>query len=288
MQSVKLEDTMLNWKSSRDEAGPGRPRGRRGCGRWPALLGLALLAAPLGAQEVANPLATLEELVGEWSRLRVAIAEEERNWEETRDQWRAEIALLEEEKAGLLQELDDVGGEDASRQDERANALGDKDRLTRTLEGLPALLERAEADLRRWPHRLPPPLREPLDDPFRRLPQDAEGAATQSTGARLQRVLALYADIERLQNGLHVVKEMLPIPNDGRREVDTCYVGLARGFAVSPDGTWAGIGRPTDQGWSWETRTELAGGVRKAIDIARREQAAALIDLPFGITEVAP
>ena len=104
--------------------------------------------------------------------------------------------------------------------------------------------------------------------------------------ARLQRIVALYTEIEKLQHDIHVVKEVLAMPDGSRKEVDVCYLGLARAFAVSPDNAWAGVGVPSSRGWHWETRTAIADRVRLAISIFSREKIAALVELPLAIHEV--
>ena len=245
---------------------------------------LLLVAASPAADDRENALPALAGLIAEWSRLCLTLAEEESAWDETKGEWQAEIDLLNREKATLLREADEADHADDFGQDELEKVREESARLSRALDGLPSLLGRAEADLKQWPDRLPPSLLEPLEPAFRRLP-NAEEPVAESVVIRLQRVLALYAEIERLQNSLHFVKEVLPMPDGSAREVDLCYVGLARGFGVSPDGRWAGIGQPSTAEWSWQDRPELAARIRRVIEIAGKERPAALVTLPIAVTE---
>ena len=264
---------------------------RRSWHSLPALRILALTALLLaGAATTLNAqgdsLATLEALVAEWSRLRVAIADEQRSWDEQERQWHAEIVLLNKEIEALQEEIGKATSAQESIEADRLKALRDQERLSQMLDGLPVLLERAESALRAWPDQLPPPLRESLESLFLRLMQDSGESKPLGDAARLQRVVALYTEIEKLQHDIHVVKEILTMPDGSRKEVDVCYLGLARAFAVSADNAWSGVGVPTGQGWHWETRKDIADRVRLAISIYNREKIATLVDLPLAVREV--
>lgn len=247
---------------------------------------LLLIASSAVAQEAEPSLSALESLVGEWSQLRVAIADEQRVWREQETQWRSEIALLKQEQSSLRAEIESATAVETSFEAERSDVAFDRERLALVLDGLSPLLARAERDLRAWPARLPPPLREPLAPAFQRLPENEDDAASYSHGARLQTIVALYSEIEKLQQGLHTVKEVLALPDGSRREMDVFYVGLARGFAVSGDTAWAGIGTPSHSGWTWDARPEIAAEVRRAVAVSHREQPAELVDLPLRVLEV--
>lgn len=264
---------------------------RRSWHSLPALRILALTALLLaGAATTLNAqgdsLATLEALVAEWSRLRVAIADEQRSWDEQERQWHAEIVLLNKEIEALQEEIGKATSAQESIEADRLKALRDQERLSQMLDGLPVLLERAESALRAWPDQFPPPLRESLESLFLRLMQDSGESKPLGDAARLQRVVALYTEIEKLQHDIHVVKEILTMPDGSRKEVDVCYLGLARAFAVSADNAWSGVGVPTGQGWHWETRKDIADRVRLAISIYNREKIATLVDLPLAVREV--
>jgi len=256
---------------------------RRGIARWLAS-GLLLLAVDVPLAEEGGRVESLEALVEQWSALRRTIAQEERDWEAQRRRWEDEIALLKKEKAELSAEIEEARLTGRGIEEESERVLREKERLAALLEEMPPVLEEAEAALTLWPDLLPPPLYEKLAPAFRRL-RDVDKAPSRS--ARLQHVLGLYTEIEKLHRDIHVVKELLRMPDGKRREVDALYLGLSRAFAVSQDATWAGVGTPTgEEGWRWEARPELAGEVRNAIRVFRRERTAELVELPLLVQEV--
>jgi hypothetical protein len=251
----------------------------------PAVAGLILTLGlwPVNAQAPGLP--TLEKLVGEWSRLRTAIADEERAWNRQEKQWRDEIALLEKEKATLDKNIQDAQKAARDAEAERVEDLRDKEKFERMFEGLLPLLDRAEAELAKWPARLPPALRESLTAAFKRLPADEKQREALSDGARLQTVVALYAELDKLQHAWHPVKEVLPLPDGSRKEMDVLYLGLARAFAVSPDNDYAAVGVPGPEGWTWDARPRLAPAVRRAVEVVLREHPAELVVLPLQVKD---
>ncbi len=226
---------------------------------------------------------TLEGLVGEWVELRRELAEEEGNWEEQR-------AQLEQERDLLLKARDSLERATAATQDEQGPADSARAELRERREVLKGALNaclpalgQAEADLRGWRNLWPRPL---LTVPVRKAFDQLHGASEQSVTRRLQVVLSLYGEIERLQYGVHVVKEVLQTDAGRSREMDVMYLGLAQAFAVSTDDQLAGIGRPMGSGWEWTWRPEIAAQVRQAVALYRRERTADFVHLSLRVGEV--
>ncbi|MEM7391901.1 MAG: DUF3450 family protein [Verrucomicrobiota bacterium] len=248
--------------------------------------GLLLVFGLSVASAQDGGLITLEKLVEEWSRLRTEFANEERDWKAREKQWRDEMALLEKEKAQLEAEIEAAKSVARDVEAERVDELRDKERFEQMFAGLPSRLEQAETRLAQWPERLPPGLGASLDDAFKRLPADANQRAALSDGARFRIVIALYSELDKLQHTFHAVKEVLPLPDGSRRELDVLYLGLARAFAVSPDDAYAAVGEPGPDGWTWRSRPDLAPAVRRAVAVFRREQTPELIALPLQVKDV--
>ncbi len=237
------------------------------------------------ADEPALPsVATLEALVSEYVQIRSAQAREKREWAEQEKQWRSETELLETEKTQLQEELDRLSEQETRLNKEQAEQQARQSMLDTAIEALPPLLDQAEARLRQWRRRIPPPLSEQMDQAFREIPAEPPAARREDTLRRLQRVVALYAQIEQLQARIHAVKERLPVDATARREVDVLYLGLARAFAVSTDNQWAATGYPTDSGWIWESDPKLAESVRRAIEVHNRQAEAQFVTLPMRLS----
>jgi hypothetical protein len=226
-------------------------------------------------------LGQLEALVGQWTKLQLSISEEERSWTSQEAQWRSEIDLLKREK----EKLEQAAVEDASiLGDQSAQGIQqivERDRVRGSIDALGSGLERAEADLKQWPNRLPPLLRAQLSDTISDIPTTDSQRDARSKVQRLQTVLSAYAEIEHVQNAIHVGVEMVDLQNGSRREMDVFYIGLARGFAVSVDQSFAAVADVSDSGWRWEAAPQLAPRIRRAIDVILGHQSAELVPLPF-------
>jgi len=237
-----------------------------------------------GGPAVSGPsLDAYERLVGKWVDVRTQLASERRDWEEKKHHWLEEIRLLETEKAALEEEISETGALASSAETQRARLLERKQRMETALDGLRPLLDRAEAHAGLWQARIPPSLMSGLRKAFLEIPATHQQAKRMSVTRRLQLVVALFTEVESLQNNLHVVKEMVPVKAGQRREVDVLYMGLCRAFAVSADGEWAAVGEPVTDGWRWSVHPELGPSIRKAIAVFTRRRPAELIDLPLKV-----
>jgi hypothetical protein len=160
--------------------------------------------------------------------------------------------------------------------------LSRKATLAHVLKALGPVLDRLEVALRDVERRVPPALAGEIKALVARIPATHKDARRRTIAQRLQVDVALLTQMETLQRRFHVTREMLPVGQGRRGEVDVLYIGLARGLAVSADGSWAAIGVPGKDGWGWTVRPEMASDVRKAISVFHREAPATLVSLPLG------
>jgi len=226
---------------------------------------------------------TLEELVAEWVNLRRELTEEKESWEEEKAQLEQEQDLLKKEQETLQNEIAIAREESLSIESQRSQLVKRKKILNNAIEECIPVFREAEKDLREWRAVIPSSLLSPpVKNAFDRL----KNGLGQSFTQRLQLIVSLYGEIERLQNGVHVVKEVLEIEPGSSREMDVVYLGLAQGFAVSQDNLIAGVGVPSESGWQWEWRNDIAPEVRKAVDFHSHEKTADFVHLPMRVKNI--
>lgn len=251
------------------------------------LVALLLLPGLLPAAEPAKvSVDDLDSLVGRWMDLRTTIADEKRAWQARKSQWKLEIQLLTTEKQKLQKDMEASNRSASSVEKDRAGTLKRKESLETLRKALQPLLDRSEARLHVWQRVIPDSLSAPLAKGFAALPTTTAQAETQAFSERAQRITALYSQIESLQHGLHTTSELLGTGEGQRRQVNVLYLGLARGFAVSPDLQWAAVGIPTAKGWTWSSRPVLAQAVQMAIDVVNQKETARLVNLPLKANDV--
>ena len=249
----------------------------------PASTILFLFAFLTGAAEPEKPsLSDFDALVGRWVELRSTLAAEKQSWEEDEQRWNEEIALLETEKAALLNEIETSSAFSATEDKKRMDLLTQKEKLDRELNSLRGVLDRAEASLRTWEPFLPEQLREQTAPLFQALPQNETDAPHHSIVKRAQNVVALFTRIETLQNNVHATRETLDVAGQ-RRQVEVLYLGLACGFAVSANNDWAASGLPAAEGWRWTPGGVDPLAVRTALDVLNRQRTATLVELPLHV-----
>ncbi len=252
-------------------------------------LGILLALLALGASAFANEhpadLRSFDALVAKLTDLRGEIAAEKRLWREQRPQWQREIALLTVERERLQTELDQYREERSDAVERREGMLRRQTELQAVRERIASAVRRAEIGLRAIEPLIPPALRSNLDEAYRQLPENDREAADTSLTRRLQRVLALYSGIQRMQTEIQTARAMVELP-DERREMDVMYLGLSRAYAISPDAGVAAVGRPGEDGWIWERADGFESRIRDAIAVYSRELPARLVELPLEIEEV--
>jgi hypothetical protein len=224
----------------------------------------------------ASDLNSLEALVDQWVGLRKEIAQEKQTWNRQQQQWRQEIDLLEKESKLLDEEIAKARKFEATNAGEIAEQLKRRETLRKTVNEVGIIVDKTAAELSETVPMIPKPLRTE-----RMIHLESEnGRNTLPVTQRLQLLAAAMSEIEKTENEIHAVRELLVIDGQ-RREMDVVYLGLACGFAVSPDNSTAAYGYPAKDSRQWTTAPGLASEVRKLIDIKNHEQPPQIVRLPI-------
>lgn len=246
---------------------------------WTSVLATALLRPCAHAQE-APRLADLDALTSRWLDLRGTLAEEQRQWRNRKAAWETEIQLLTEQAEVLGDEVDRSRDTISSVEEEKADVLARRDQAETALEKADAVLDRYSRQARRLWNALPDSLRSELAVHLRSFASNGDSDLPRAQ--RAQRLVAFLSAIEGLQNRFHATRESVET-EQGRRQVDVFYLGLARGFAVSQSNDWAAVGVPTDSGWVWTPGEVDPLAVRRLINVYQRQETASLATVPLAV-----
>ena len=243
-----------------------------------------LLVGILGISSAqASDLNSLEELVGQWVGLRKEIAEGQQAWMRQEKQWQQEILLLEEESRQLDEMIEREKQLSLDKEDVVAGQLERKDELTKVVADVGLVTDRATARLSEIVQFIPKSLQS--ENILRGCRQSSGGRDSLPSTRRLQYLVAVLSEIESIQHSSHVVQELIE-GDEGRREMDVVYLGLACGFAVSPDSSVAAVGRPSASGWKWAESQGFAPEVRKLVSIKQQKLPPAIVNIPINGTPV--
>lgn len=241
------------------------------------------IAAPAGekATEVtpsaeADKPQLLTQLVGKLLSLKDEIVKEEASAGETFAHLERQLETLNQEKKALEQRISEAekrSAEESSERESLTKSITKKERIFLTLA---KAVEEGEGRLEKTAASIPP-------SRSGKRHESATGldARPDSVPERLNALLLTANDIAREQATILHLKAVVDIAEHGRVEADVLWIGTALGYYVTPDDKHAGILVFRGDRWSSEPDDPAASAIRKAIRLARKDEPAALVELPI-------
>jgi len=230
-----------------------------------------------GGTTKVSPSAILQEKVRQWVDVQKLRGKEAARWQEQQKQLTGlnELRLTEIKQIESLITAAGKRLEDATAQ--RQKLLEEQAELRNTRNLLQDNIDKLEKGLLKCLPRLPDPLREKVSDAIYRLENPDPDRPLQN---RYRDLLAILSATAAFDHAITVSKEIREV--DGKKvEIETLYLGLSRAWYVGRADTIAGHGKANDEGWQWSENNSIAGQVRKAIEIYRKERAPDYVKLPF-------
>lgn len=274
-------------------------RRKRGPRRGPALATLLLVAAAGAAVSAAMPALqdgsgaagdkpgappTLEEtrlVMEKWIQTQQTISKERKEWQQGKDILVGRLDLVKQEVLALEKKIADADSSAQEAAKKRDALLAEDEELKATGAKLAEAVTRMEVEVKRLWKTLPDPIQTRLLPLYQRIPEDA-GKARVTTAERFQNMLGILNEVNKANSELTVNYEVHTLSDGKPSEVKALYVGLAQAYFVSAKGE-AGIGRPSPDGWQWETSTSIGNDVLLALEIMQGKQSPAFVRLPVKI-----
>jgi len=241
----------------------------------PAIL-LAFCAIGVAAEK---PVADTRATLARWVETRQMISRLKAEWAEDRETLENTIALFKAQQERLDEKLAKVG--EASRQvvKETADNEAQLKKYLAALDKLEALVGGFEAKLKAQVKNYPPPLasQELVAKVIELIPDDPKNTRTPLI-SRVQNLILILKAAQEFNSELHVLSE---VRRKGEQDlqVRTIYLGLGQAWFVSEDGSFAGRGGPSPEGWQWTEDAGIAGQVRQALAVYEKSQPAAYVAL---------
>ena len=237
---------------------------------------LSALAVPAVALDVAQA----DKLVEQWLDTERQATRLQTDWRLQQPVLRQRIDLLKAEKAQLQAMLK---GSSASQDDvamRRAELLAQQTRMEAAQAELQAGLDSLGKRLAFLSAHLPPPLQSRWRD------ETASLGKSPDASKQLQVVLAQLSLLAEFDSRISLHETPIALPDGGELLVKQLYLGLGASWFVSPDGSRAGTGRATREGWSWQfDESREAEDIARAIAIFEKQQEADFVDLPLRINQ---
>lgn len=205
----------------------------------------------------------LEAATERWVDLEKRIAEERNDWKAQKGILEQRVLALEAGLEELSKSLDNLDEASDIREEEIQNYDATLAELEETRAFYVGKLEALEALFERVRKRAPDFLESELETAFEKL----ELADPAALGERAQILIAAFTRIEEFNRTVSI--DYVPRELDDGREVmvSVLYWGLARAYAVDPQGSVAWELEAGDEGWEWTERSESIGSILELVRV---------------------
>jgi hypothetical protein len=249
-------------------------------------LALALTLPVVAQESRVSPTEELRSSVREWVETMRKKQVEENDWARDQEVLRNYQEGLEKEISDLKQQIADAKTRKAGADQESLKQSAERDGYAAAKDELSGIIRRLEEDLAGKLPLFPAPLRsEPkvsqgIEDLERSLKLPTE-KQNEGVSKRLLNVINLVTEAEKYQQTVHLRPELRKDAAGREFNMQVIYFGLACGFAVNEDGSFALAGRPSATGWKFEERLDLANEIRSLVNATTGDQDATFIKLPL-------
>ena len=220
----------------------------------------------------------------QWVELRKLISEEATNWRIDRELMADTVDVLGLEM-GLLEERVLEAEENTTEADKAREELTEENEIlkeaSRTVEDI---MPEMEAQVRELIVRFPDALNDRIEQLIKRMPAPDRARKTRvALGERVQNIVGILQEVEKFNKQITVVTELKSLESGEMAQVKTVYIGLGQGYFVDENAQYAGIVKPTAEGWQEEIRNDLASSIRDVVKIYENEKLAEFVPLPVEI-----
>ena len=228
--------------------------------------------------------AETRNILQEWVKVKALISEEREDWAIEKALVADTTDLLGVEKELLAEQIMLRKDSAKASTNQRTELSLRKEILETEASTLGDTLTTYEAALSGWISQLPQLLQDELSPLIRRLPAEGESNRNVGIGRRLQSVVGILSQVDKFNSSVTYSKELRDSGESGSpRETDTLYFGLAYAIYSDAEGTSAGYGTPSLNGWVWQSTPEAAADIKELIAVYKNEIPARYISIPISV-----
>jgi hypothetical protein len=233
---------------------------------------------PLVRDNIDNVRNTLEK----WIETRRLISKEKQDWALGREMLNEQIELVKREITSLGEKITQAKESITDADKKRVELEAENNKFKNASDTLKSIVDKLEARTIALNKRLPDPIRERIKPLSQRLPEDPNETKL-SLAQRFQNVIGILNEVNKFNREITVTSEVRTLADGNVAEVTAIYIGLGQAYYIGANGTVAGIGRPSEDGWSWEPANEVADKIADAVAILKNEKVAGFIPLPIKV-----
>ena len=231
------------------------------------------------------PPATLDETrltLNKWIETQQIISKERNDWQQGKEILQGRIELVGKEVGVLKDRITQSELAVVESNKKRDELVAESDQLKAVTAQLSDAVATMEGQVRQLANLMPDPVNAKLLPLMQRMPADPTNTRV-STAERFQNVLGILNELNKANSEISVSYEIRTLADGSSSEVQVFYVGLAQAYYISPRGL-AGIGRPTEDGWKWESASAATSSqITQALEIIQGKQTPSFVPLPITI-----
>ncbi|MEN9643008.1 MAG: hypothetical protein RIR77_2197 [Planctomycetota bacterium] len=231
------------------------------------------------------PPATLDETrltLNKWIETQQIISKERNDWQQGKEILQGRIELVGKEVGVLKDRITQSELAVVESNKKRNELVAENDQLKAVTSQLSDAVTTMEDQVRKLSKMMPEPVNAKLLPLMQRMPADPTNTRV-STAERFQNVLGILNELNKANSEISVSYEIRTLADGSSSEVQVFYVGLAQAYYISPRGL-AGIGRPTEDGWKWESASAATSSqITQALEIIQGKQTPSFVPLPITI-----
>jgi FtsZ-binding cell division protein ZapB len=227
---------------------------------------------------IDNVRTTLEKWIG----TRRLISKEKQDWALGKEMLNEQIKLVQREITSLSEKITKAQESITDADKKRLELEAENNKFKDASVTLKTILEKLEARTLALNKRLPDPIRERIKPLSQRLPEDPNETKL-SFAQRFQNVIGVLNEVNKFNREITVTSEVRTLADGNVAEVTAIYIGLGQAYYIGANGTVAGVGRPSQDDWIWESANEVADKIADAVAILKNEKVAGFIPLPVKV-----
>lgn len=246
------------------------------CRYWVGLT-LSLFLSSLAHGTESLSVNQADNLVAQWVSIEKQNAQLKDQWQETERLLRQRLALLKLEKKQLQRLTADNTEQVDSVSQARQELLTLQTSMESSQNQLSSWLNNEFSHIHNLLPQLPPPLASSWQLVLDEL-------STDDVSARLESLLSLYHKYHEFNQRVSTQQATITDAQGQQRLVKQLFLGTARGWYLSLDGSAAVAGQPQPSGWQWQHHNPIdAAPLTAAFAMLAHQQEAAFVTLPMSL-----
>jgi FtsZ-binding cell division protein ZapB len=242
-----------------------------------------LIISPFSRAEGPN-LGETRTALEQWVELRKLISEEATNWRIDKELMADTVDVLGLEMGLLEERILEAEGNTTEADKKREELTAENEILKEASRAVEDIMPDMEAQVRDLITRFPKILNDRIEQLIKRMPSAERARKTRvALGERVQNIVGILQEVEKFNKQITVVTELKALESGEMAQVKTVYIGLGQGYFVDENAKYAGVVRPTADGWQEEIRNDLASSIRDVVKIYENEKLAQFVPLPVEI-----